>query len=73
MTETQLNTDSLNQLQIDRGLTDDELAAVMEITPRTLHNWRSGYVKPTWNRIVRAARALDVEPATLIIRDEVPA
>lgn len=70
MTDLEFNTEALAEIQIDQGLTDAELAAAMEITGRTLHNWRSGYVRPQWNRIVRAARALGVEPKSLVVQQE---
>lgn len=74
MTNVEFNTEALTETQLEKGLTDSELASAMGITERTLHNWRSGYSRPSWNRIVRAARALGVEPKSLVVQPmETPA
>lgn len=69
MNDVTLNTETLRRTQIDRGLTDAELAKEMGLTERTLHNWRSGYTRPSWNRLVAVARALGLEPAELAVQD----
>jgi transcriptional regulator with XRE-family HTH domain len=53
----------LSELQRARGLSDSELADLLEIGTRQLNNWRAGRARPPWNRAVRLARKLGMEPS----------
>lgn len=72
MPQIDFNPAALEEIQLDLGLTDAELAAKIGVSERTLANWRAGSTQPSWPKIVAAARALEVEPSSLIVR-EVPA
>lgn len=68
MSSNQVPTDGdrfaevLDEIQRDRGLTDAELAELLEISPRQLNNWRAGRQRPRWNTAVSLARKLGMEP-----------
>lgn len=67
--EIKLDPAKLEALKVERGRTDDEFAADAGLSLRQLQRWISGDSQPTWNVIVRAARSLDVEPASLIVSE----
>ena len=67
MHQTELDIAALRAIQVDRGLTDSELASAMGVSDRTLHRWLAGS-SPGWNRIVHAARNLGVEPVVMVVR-----
>lgn len=71
--QIKLDLEALREVQLDLGLTDEELAEKMGIAHRTLVNWRLRSTAPRWNRLVDIARRLGVEPSELLDRSEVPA
>lgn len=65
MPEVKINKPSLDAIQVQLGLTDDEFADKLTISKRSLVNWREGHVSPPWVTVVRIARLLDVPPASI--------
>lgn len=52
----------LAEIQKERGLDDAGLAELCEIGIRQLNNWRAGRQRPHWNKAVRLARKVGMEP-----------
>ena len=52
----------LAAIQLERGLDDAQLADLLEIGTRQLNNWRAGRQRPHWNKAVRLARKVGMEP-----------
>lgn len=53
----------LASIKLGRNLTDAELADLLEIKPRQLRNWRSGYSRPPWDKAERLAEKLGMSTA----------
>lgn len=53
-----------------RGWTQEELAERMGVTQSAVANLEGGYENPSVKRLVRIARALDVDPEDLVSEDE---
>lgn len=67
MHKIELDIEALRRIQVERGLTNPELATAMGLSNRTLYRWLSGETTLGWDRLVKAARALEVEPVDLTV------
>lgn len=60
----------LKSLRRRRGLTQEALAEVVDVTPQAIGMWETGTRKRIWGpHLVRLARALVVNPAYLVEQD----
>ncbi len=55
----------LKDLRIKANLTQSELAEKLEVTQQTVSQWESGNAKPPIDTIVRIAKVLEVDFATI--------
>jgi|BioPla2DNA2_1021312.scaffolds.fasta_scaffold85393_2 transcriptional regulator with XRE-family HTH domain len=50
----------------EKGLSQQELADMMETSKTTVTNWETGRFKPTWDMLEKIASVLDVSLAMLV-------
>ena len=56
----------LRSLRIQKGMTQTELAARLEVSQNAIFNWESGKREPSADNIEKLAKALEVSPAYLM-------
>lgn len=57
---------TLRQMREDRGLSQEELAAIVEVSPFTIIRWEQGKVKPSATNVLKLARVLKVSGGTIL-------
>ena len=56
----------LREIRIERGLTQDELAKIVNVNRVTIAEYESNRVQPTLDKIIKMSIALEVTPNDLL-------
>lgn len=66
-------TDNLNRLLQERGITQAELAAYMEVSNTTISNWVKGYKVPRMDKVDKLCSFFKIKRSELLEQSPAPA
>ena len=66
-------TDNLNRLLQERGITQAELAAYMEVSNATISNWVKGYKVPRMDKVDKLCSFFKIKRSELLEQSPAPA
>ena len=58
--------ENLKQLRIEKGLSQDELAKLLNTSLKTISHWETGYSEPSLTQLCELAKIFDISTEELL-------